>query len=209
MDITLWIHVAGGAVALLMGGIALLVRKGGKYHKTAGYWFVGAMVVMAVPGGFLSYVEQKPFDMLSSVFAVYMVLTGWFAFTRPDSRAVTLMLLGSATCVCGYLYIEIYAQLTGVRATDAPNGAGYVFATILGLALLGDLRLNNRFEDRRRMTIRHMWRLNFGLFAATASFFGARPHLFPDWMQAYGVLLLLSFAPILLMGYWRVKLRQR
>ncbi|MEM7077567.1 MAG: hypothetical protein AAF513_02960 [Pseudomonadota bacterium] len=202
------IHIAGGILALLMGAVALTLRKGGARHRQTGLWYTAAMVVMALPGGILSYVLGKPFDVLSSLVALYMALTGWLAFAPPVKPTIYAMQGGAMLCLCGYLAVEVYGQQTGVRSTDAPPGAGYVFAGILALALLGDTRLH-RPCTRRQITRRHLWRMNFGLFMACASFFGARPHLFPEWMQTYGILLLLSVAPLGVMAYWQVRLRNR
>jgi len=215
MEISTVIHVAGGCVALLAGAIAILLKKGSKNHRQSGFWFVCAMLVMALPGGVVSYLAGRPLDVMSSVLAVYMVVTGWLAFRQVPGWGYIAMLCGAALCIAGYLSVELYDLVAGVRATDAPAGAGYLFATIIAFALWGDIRrlrqgdstTQTQFLSKRKLTIRHLWRLNFGLFMATGSFFGARPQLFPDWMQAYGLLILLSVAPLLVMAYWRFKLR--
>jgi len=209
MNLPLIIHIGGGIVALCAGAFAIAVRKGSRPHKRAGYVFVGGMLIMAVPGGVVSFLVDKPFDVMSTWLACYMVLSGWLAFRSVKKTvAISLMALGGG-CFIGYLLVELYALFTNVRSTDAPPGAGYVFATILGLALFGDYRHRTTDRSTRQKTIRHLWRMCFGLFIASGSFFGARPHLFPDWMQTYGVLLLLSLAPVLVMAYWRFKLRAR
>ena len=209
MDLTMIVHIAGGAIALIAGLIALCMRKGSNKHKQAGFWFVGAMLVIATTGGIVAYIIGKPFDTLSSALAIYMVLTGWLTLRQNARHYAWFMFCGGILCIAGYLAVELYALQTGHRATDAPIGVGYVFALLLILALVGDIRYMRTGLDRRRQNRRHLWRLNFGLFMATASFFGARPHLFPEWMSEYGLLLILSFAPIMAIGYWRFRLRAR
>ena len=207
MELTpiLLVHILGGAVSLLAGTLALIFRKGRKNHINAGTVFVFAMLLMALPGGVVALQIGKPFDALSSVLVCYLVLSAMFAF-KPGAYRLPLMAFGCIT-MAGYLGVELYALATGIRATDAPSGAGYVFATILALAVFGDFKHRGEVKDRRGFTVRHMWRMCFALFMSTASFFGARPHLFPEWMAAYGVLLLLTFAPVVVMIYWRWKLR--
>ena len=209
MDLTLIIHIGGGIVALCAGTFAIAARKGSHPHKRVGYVFVGGMLTMAAPGGVVSYLADKPFDVMSTWLTAYMVLSGWLSFRcATKSVAIGLMVIGGG-CFMGYLLVEFYAVLTNVRATDAPTGAGYVFATVLGLALYGDFKHQTNVRSSRQKTIRHLWRMCFGLFIASGSFFGARPHLFPDWMQTYGILLGLSVAPVVVMAYWRFELRLR
>ena len=206
MDIPLLIHIIAAAIALLAGTTAICASKGGALHRRAGLWFVWGMVIMAVPAAGLSLSIGKPFDFMSSLLSVYLVLSGWLTFTTSNGQT-RLMLMGlGGLCFAGYLGVELYAILTGVRATDAPTGAGYIFATVLACALWGDARQQHQGSSKRRQVIRHLWRMNFGLLIATASFFGARPHLFPDWMQTSGLLLGLTVAPLLVMGYWRFRL---
>ena len=40
------IHVAAGGLALVLGAVALLVKKGGTIHRRSGLLFVYAMLVM-------------------------------------------------------------------------------------------------------------------------------------------------------------------
>ena len=200
-------HITGGAIGLAMGAAALLLRKGSMMHKRCGTVFCLGMVLMASTGGILAYWVEKPFDVLSSLMTIYFVTTAWATFRELPASLATALSGYGAVCLLGYLSVEIYALQTGMRATDAPAGAGYVFATIIGLAIFGDVKTHQGSYDRRRLSVRHMWRMNFALLVATASFFGARPHLFPEWMQTYGILLGLTLAPLIFMAYWRLRLR--
>lgn len=209
MDLPLIAHVGGGTLALVSAAVALSLRKGSKLHKRAGYTFVGAMLIMALPGGVISFVAGKPFDVLSSLLTLYMVATGAMAFRGATKVAFSGFMVLAAVCLTGYLAVELFAMATDVRATDAPAGAGFVFATVLALALLGDYRLARYRYAPRQAMVRHLWRMNFGLLIATGSFFGARPHLFPDWMQTSGLLLLLALAPLLIAAFWGLRVRLR
>ena len=209
-----FVHIAGGLVGILAGTAAASFKKGTARHKHWGYLFILAMTVMAVPAGWVSYLDGKPFDVLSSVFTLYMILTGLLAF-RASTGFAALMCLATL-CIAGYLWLELATQITGHRATDAPVGAGYVFATILVLALWGDVTNRRRVLSKQKLTkqkrlVRHLWRMNTGFFMATFNLFGVRPHLFPEWMQSSGLLTLLALSPLLLMAYWawRVRIRMK
>jgi len=207
MLLATFIHVTSALIALTAATVAVSVSKGMRTHIRAGQLFVVTMIIMAIPAGVLSYQSGKIFDVFSSLLTVYMVLTGAIAF-KPDLRAFLIaMMCLVLSCIAGYLAIEVHGLLSGTRATDAPKGAGYVFATILGCALYGDVRHFRRSEHKRlTILLRHLWRMNFAFFIATLNLFAVRPQLFPDWMQSSGLLMLLAFAPLLIMGFWRFKL---
>lgn len=58
---------------------------------------------------------------------------------------------------------------------------------------------------------RHLWRMCFGLFIATGSFFLGQTKFIPEPVRVVPVLLVLGFAPILFLIYWmwRVRIRGR
>src|SRR2546422_296526 len=43
-----WIHIAGGMIALLLGAVAIAVRKGGGVHVSAGTWVCVSVLVLGV-----------------------------------------------------------------------------------------------------------------------------------------------------------------
>ena len=47
------IHIAAGIAAILLGVIAVAVRKGGLRHIQAGSWFAVAMIVLGVSASIL------------------------------------------------------------------------------------------------------------------------------------------------------------
>ncbi len=209
MTTTALTHVSAAAIALVAGTLAATLGKGTPVHKLLGYAFVVSMVLTVVPVGFVSYQIGKPFDVFSSLLTCYFVLTGLLAFkSHATPQAIALTGL-AGICIVGYMAVEAATIVADVRGTDAPVGAGFVFATILGVACWGDIKRFRQPLSRKQTLMRHLWRMNFGLFMATANLFGVRPHLFPDWLQSSGALLLLTFAPLLVIAYWRTKLRQR
>ncbi len=53
MQLVLSIHVAAGGLALVLGAVALLVKKGGTIHRRSGLLFVCAMLVMGTTASIL------------------------------------------------------------------------------------------------------------------------------------------------------------
>jgi hypothetical protein len=68
------LHIAGGAIGLVSGTVAVFVRKGGALHRKAGAIFVASMLVM---GTFAVYLAMAEPDQITNVFigtlAVYLV----------------------------------------------------------------------------------------------------------------------------------------
>jgi len=54
---------------------------------------------------------------------------------------------------------------------------------------------------------RHLWRMCFALFVASGSIFLARQRLFPVILRKTGVLLFLSFLPLVLLIFWLLRVR--
>jgi hypothetical protein len=109
------------------------------------------------------------------------------------------------------------SELTfGLEALFSPTGTKYgypallyfIFGSVALLAATGDIRmLVRRGISGAQRTARHLWRMCFALFIASASIFLARPHLFPAVLRKTGVLLLMSFLPLILMVFWLIRIR--
>src|SRR5690349_5423961 len=86
MQLLLPIHIAAGGFAIVLGAVALSVKKGGALHRKSGMLFVWAMLVMAFSASILGF-QKSPTD--SNVFIGFM--TAYFVGTaltavRPASR---------------------------------------------------------------------------------------------------------------------------
>ena len=203
MSMLLTIHAGGAAIGLVAGAAALVFRKGAKWHRSSGRVFLISMLVMAVSAMPLAYMANKTMDIFSGMLVCYLVLTSWSTLRQKHMRTeIGLLVLGAIT-LAGYLWVEWEAARTGIGRPDVPTGAGYVFATIIALALIGDgWRILQGEAARTRQIIRHLWRMCFALFLATVSFFLSRAHLFPGGVRESGILYLFALAPILLMAFW-------
>ena len=88
----------------------------------------------------------------------------------------------------------------------------FFIATICLLAALGDFRMIRAggLRGTRRLT-RHLWRMCFGLFIATGSFFLGQMQFVPAPIRVVPLLVVLAVAPLLFLMYWlwRVRLRGR
>ena len=91
---------------------------------------------------------------------------------------------------------------------DYPPGPYFFMGSVAALATLGDIRMMVRHGISGTQRIaRHLWRMCFALFIASASIFLARQHLFPAFMRKTGMLMVLSFLPLVLLIYWLIRVR--
>jgi uncharacterized membrane protein len=205
------IHIAAGGLALVLGAVALVVKKGGTIHRRSGLLFVYAMLVMGISAAILGNVG-------GGLMAAYFVVTA-LTTVRPLSPWTRAINVAALVLVAGLALLDI---LGGVKAFNSPRGVldgvpfamFFFLATIMILAAIGDLRIM-RFGMARGgpRLARHLWRMCFALFIAAGSFFSIRERvakILPEPFTSAPMRML----PILLifgaMFYWlwRVRLRR-
>jgi uncharacterized membrane protein len=174
------IHIAAGGLAIVLGAIALMVKKGGTLHRRAGLLFVCAMVAMGASASILA-LRKNPAGPNVLVGLLTLYFTGTALMTvrpvSPWTRRVNAVLL---TVVAG---LALAGIADGVKAFNSPrgwlNGAPFgmyfFLATVEILAAIGDVRVL-RFGALRGgpRLARHLWRMCFALFIAAGSFFSIR-----------------------------------
>lgn len=74
--IFLYLHIAGGTMALLSGPFAMLNQDGGKVHRISGKIFYYAMLMVSFSGLYLSWYRSNLFLLLIAVFSFYLVSMG-------------------------------------------------------------------------------------------------------------------------------------
>jgi hypothetical protein len=213
------IHVAAGALAIVAGATALLVRKGGTIHRHSGRLFVAAMLLMGATGATLGFRQGGPADgnVLAGFVVAYFVGTALVTVrpVSPWTRRFHALALVSAL---GFALVEIVG---GVEAWNSPrhvrNGVPAVmlffFAAVFLLAAAGDARVLSAGAPRGgRRLARHLWRMGFALFIAAGSFLSIRARVAKVLPEPFttGPMRLLPI--VLLFGamvYWLWRVRRR
>src|SRR5918993_435525 len=116
LNILLPIHVTAGGLALVLGAVALLAKKGGTVHRRSGTLFVSIMLVMGISAAILG-LRNGPADgnVIAGLVTVYFVGTAWTT-VRPASRW-TRRLNGTAlTIVVG---LAIATVVGGLKAFNS------------------------------------------------------------------------------------------
>ena len=79
------IHIAAGGLAIVLGAVALSVKKGGTIHRRSGLLFVYAMLVMGVSASILSLLKGRADgNVVAGVLTAYFVGTA-LTTVRPAS----------------------------------------------------------------------------------------------------------------------------
>ena len=212
------IHVAAGGLAIILGAVALLVKKGGTIHRRVGLLFVCAMLVMGTSASILGF-RKSPTD--SNVFGGFM--TVYFVGTalttvRPVSPWTRRFNVAMLTVVVGLALVDIVA---GVKAFNSPRGflngvpflMYFFLATVKILAATGDVRIMRFGVLRGRPRLaRHLWRMCFALFIAAGSFFSIRARVAKILPEPFTTAPMRALPILLLFGamfYWLWRVRSR
>lgn len=118
MHLLLRIHVAAGGLALVLGAVALVAKKGGTLHRRSGLLFVYAMLVMGFSASILAF-RNSPADgnLVAGLLAAYFVGTALTAvrpvspWTRRINAAALVVVVG---LVLGFI-------VGGVAAFNSPG----------------------------------------------------------------------------------------
>jgi len=202
----MWIHIAGGLIALLSGAVAVAVRKGGVLHAKAGTWFFASMLILGVTASILEPFRSPPGSPIGGILVCYFVATSWVAARRRDGTTGTFEILACAAAL-GLAALMAWGGFTGATT---PAGPGPVFA-LAGMCLLAGLLdlnaiLRAKLTPVQRLS-RHLWRMCFAFFIATGSFFLGQQDVLPQEVRGSPILFVLAFAPFGVMAFWLVRLR--
>ena len=204
-DTVLFLHIAGGSVAIVAGYAALAVRKGARPHRIAGNVFLASMLVMGV----LAAVLGLPFGGL---FTCYLVVTAWAAVRRPAGTVGRLEKAALVSVSALALVGPAAAALEGAGVPlpgDDLGPAAYVFAAVALLCAALDLKMIRAggligFERIRR----HLWRMCAAMFVATGSFFLGQMDEIPQALHGPH-LWFLALAPLGALAFWMARTRPR
>jgi uncharacterized membrane protein len=221
----LFIHILAGTTGLLSGAAAIIFRKGSPRHVLAGRIFVVAMLTMAVGATYLGIIKHQSGNVGGGILTFYLIGTAWLTARRRDgetSRVDWLLLLVPLT-------LGILTWMTGIRIVRSgatseggvPVGMTFFMGSIMLVAAAGDLRmlLRGGFFGAKRIA-RHLWRMCFGLFIASGSFFlgpsnrplrllsrvGLGQHL-PAALFSTALYLILTLLPLILLIFWLLRVR--
>ncbi|MCB9648315.1 MAG: hypothetical protein H6730_17170 [Deltaproteobacteria bacterium] len=143
LDPALTLHIFGGAAGLLTMPIPLIAKKGGRWHRRAGWLFVAGMTIAGLTGlwmaGRFFLADRTGRGAFFGVLSVLLLESLWSAMAalaRKRQPAPSRRLLDVAAPVASGL-----AALAGLGyGLSAGRPLLAVFATLALLSAVGDLR---------------------------------------------------------------------
>ncbi|HXU30803.1 MAG TPA: DUF2306 domain-containing protein [Thermoanaerobaculia bacterium] len=220
--ILLPIHIAAGGLAMVLGAVALSVKKGGTLHRRGGLLFVYVMLVMSTSAAILEFLKTPNWtNVLVALMTAYFVCTA-LTTVRPTSPSTRRINAASLTIVSA---LALGTFVGGIKAINSPllspGGVPYrtigvmsfVLATVMTLAALGDVRiLRTGLPTGGARLARHLWRMCFALFIAAGSFFSIRERVAKILPEPFTTGPMRALPILLLFGtmfYWLWRVRWR
>ena len=210
--IGLSIHVIAGSLALLAGGAALALPKGGGLHRRSGTLFFAAMAVMTTTGSLLAAFRPERATAVIGLLTLYLVATSWMAARRRDGTAAGFEFAGFifvAACAAAFMIMGAAASASPTGRLDSlPAAVPFTFGALAALAAALDLNfiLRGRLSQAQRIA-RHLWRMCAALLIATTSFFLGQQDEFPQVLQGSPLVYLPPLAVLAAMIFWIFRVR--
>lgn len=168
---TLWLHIAGGTVALLAGVGALVTNKGGSRHRQAGTVFLVSMGIVVGTVFALLPLDPTPFRgilTLVALFSGYLAFSGYRALSRkrPAQAEHPVDWIAAVTVVLACIGLSVWGLTWFLDGRSFGvvmlifGGIGVAFGTI-------DIRLFQTSDTEERI-VNHLQRM-IGAFIATVS----------------------------------------
>jgi hypothetical protein len=201
------VHIGGGIVGILSVTVAMVFRKGSRGHIVAGRVFVIAMLCMAAGGTCLAIIKSQTGNVIGGVMAFYMVATALATAKRRDGETsifdwgalLVPLAVGVSMMIGGFEA----ARSQGASNDGVPIGMYFFLGSVALLSAAGDVRMlvgGGVFGAQR--IVRHLWRMCFGLFIATGSFFLGQQRVFPAAWRGLAIWFVPALLPLVLMIYW-------
>jgi|SRR5690625_4582537 len=199
-----YIHAPLGGIALLTGGIALIVKKGNNVHKKSGKIFFFSMLFSAISAFIISVLpnHESPFLFSIGLFSTYFLISGLrsLRFKHKEFQLKTDKIIAyiiSLTGIAMILYpILLFSKLNIILT---------VFGVIGIVFGLRDLKLFKDIKNLKKNWLKlHLGKMTGGYIAAVSAFFVVNQILPGIWNW---------FVPGIIgsgyITYWMIKLNKK
>lgn len=205
------LHTLTGLMMVCSGAVAGFSRKGSTIHRYAGRAFAASAAVTVVLILFSAVLRPATVPALGVIFTVfvsYLIVTSLSVIRHPGQTVggVEIAAPFIATAVAGFCFwygAEAFNNPQGLK-DEVPYGYYVFFGAVAALAALFDIKLlvKGGVTGYQRL-MRHLWRMLFALYFATASMFtGPGNSLFPESLKSSFILTIPETIIGLLLLYW-------
>lgn len=180
--LNLTVHIGAGALAIVLGAVILLLRKGDDHHRRRGRWF-GRLTVLVVLSAALGLAAFRflPLFAVLTVLVGYQLVSGW-RVTQTQARGPARLDVG---ITIGTALLAV--PLASIAFTAAPQSRAVVLGSIGALALVltyDVLRLAFPTAwHRTAWPLEHIYKLNGALFGMISAFVGNTVRAWHPWSQ--------------------------
>jgi hypothetical protein len=152
-----------------------------------------------------AFVRPANLNLLAATLTFYLVASSWLTMRsrpdRPGRLEYATMAIGALAAILGLVFAS--------RSSGGIVGGYLFFGGIAALSVASDVRyaLRRAITSSQRL-VRHLWRMGFTLFIATASLFlGQADHL-PAWVTRPKLNVLITLLSVGLLVYWLRRVRR-
>ena len=150
-------------------------------------------------------------SFLAGTVTFYAVVTAW-STAKNRSGKNGYIELGALLYIFIIAVIGIVSCWELLNGRGAPIGGGvhagldfflYFYTGLAVLCLILDIKIlfNGGVYGRQRM-MRHLWRMCFGLWVASASFFLGQPQVFPEVISSLSIRAIPVIVVVLVWFFW-------
>ena len=199
-----YIHAPLGGIALLTGGISLIVKKGNNVHKKSGKIFFFSMLFSAISAFIISVLanHESPFLFSIGLFSTYFLISGLrsLKFKQKEFQLKTDKIIAYLITLTGIAMI-LYPVLLFSKLNIILTVFGVV-GIVFGLR---DLKL---FKDIKRLKKNwlklHLGKMTGGYIAAVSAFFVVNQILPGIWNWFIPGIIGSGY-----ITYWMIKLNKK
>lgn len=109
------IHVVAGSIALLLGVLALITNKGGKWHRKSGNYFLILLIIVVFTGltGVFIF-KRNTFLLIITVLSAYYGFSGYRILQSKTNRPKLLDILVALVSIISVSYFLYYFKSIGM-----------------------------------------------------------------------------------------------
>lgn len=171
IQILIYTHAIFGGVALLTGGVALIVKKGKTAHKKSGLFFYYAMLLSAITAFIISIIpnHENPFLLCIGIFSSYFLVSGYrsIKFKNPNHNLKIDKIISISILTTGVIMILYPIIFNGVI-----NLVLLAFGTIGLIFGIKDILIFRDLDRLKKSWLKlHLGKMTGGYIAAVSAFF--------------------------------------
>ncbi|GLB53011.1 hypothetical protein NBRC110019_20510 [Neptunitalea chrysea] len=193
----IFIHVISGSIAILLGIIALTIKKGGKWHKKSGNYFLTLLIIVVLTGLIGVFIfNRNTFLLIITVLSAYYGFSGYRILQTKSNSPKLIDISFAIVSLISVSYFLYYFKSIGMYWSPI-----IVYSTVGALLMIIIYDFIRYLIPKK--TYRNMWLFEhifkmIGAFTALLSAFSGT--VFENY-QPYSQFLPSVFGTLLQIGF--------